>query len=234
LRRTQGEEVARHWSSVSLASLGRWLGLALIVLSVAYGLEVGRTAVSDIIYENTYAKASDQPTIQSIQGMEDALAYDKRNAQALLLLGDLYRSRASREQEIGGRVDEGQKALAAYQKALQANPLDDTIQGRMGMTFDVMRRYSEAFFCYAAAVKAQPYNGQFWNVLGNHFWQRGMLVKAEQAYLMASKCPHGFEGSAEAAQDVRKLLDARGIPAPQPGTNPLDVPAPAPEPATEP
>ena len=55
----------------------------------------------------------------------------------------------------------------------------------MGMTFDIMRRYSEAFFCYKAAVAAQPYNGQFWYWLGNHYWQRGMLDKAEQAYTCA-------------------------------------------------
>jgi len=234
LRRTQGEEVSRHWSTFSLVPLGRWLGWALVILSVVYGVQIGRTALSDITYEETFAKVLDQPTIQSIQGMEDALVYDRGNAQALVLLGDLYRSRASRDQNIEDRVSEGQNALDAYQKALKTNPLDDTIQGRMGMTFDIMRRYPEAFFCYTAAVKAQPYNGQFWNVLGNHFWQRGMLAKAEQAYLLASKCPHGFEGSAEAAQQVRKLLDARGIPEPAPGTNPLDIPVAPPEPPTEP
>ena len=234
LRRTQGEEVVRRWNMISFAPLGRWLGLALIVFSLAYAVQVGRTALSDIIYETAFAKAPDQPTIQSIQDVEDALTFDRYNAQALVLLGDLYRFRASREEGIEDRVTDGQKALAAYQEALKANSLDDTIQGRMGMTFDVMRRYSEAFFCYAAAVKAQPYNGQFWNVLGNHFWQRGMLVKAEQAYLMAAQCPHGFEGSADSAQEVRKLLDARGIPAPAPGTNPLDVPAEVPELPTTP
>jgi O-antigen ligase len=234
LRRPQGEAAVRRWNAISLAPLGRWLGLSLIVLSVAYGIQTGRTAMSDCLYEKVFAKTAEQPTIQSIQDAEDALTFDRGNAQALILLGDLHRYRASREQGIEGRVTEGQKALAAYQDALKANPLDDTIQGRMGMTFDVMRRYSEAFFCYSAAVKAQPYNGQFWNVLGNHFWQRGMLVKAEQAYLLAAQCPHGFEGSAEAAQEVRKLLDAHGIPAPVPGTNPMDVPAQASEPPTTP
>ena len=234
LRRTQGEEAVRHWSTISLAPLGRWLGVGLIIFSLAYGVQVGRTAMSNSLYETLFAKVSDQPTIQSIQDVEDALTFDRGNSQALVLLGDLYRYRASREEKIEDRVEEGQKALAAYQGALKANPLDDTIQGRMGMTFDVMRRYSEAFFCYTAAVKAQPYNGQFWNVLGNHFWQRGMLVKAEQAYLLAAKCPHGFEGSAEAAQELRKLLDARDVPAPAPGTNPLDVPADVPEPPTTP
>jgi O-antigen ligase len=225
LRRTQGEKVVRQWGMISLAPLGRWLGLGLIALSLAYAVQVGRTALSDIIYETVYAKVSDQPTIQSIQDVGDALTFDRGNAQALVLLGDLYRYRASREDGMENRTTEGQKALAAYQEALKANPLDDTIQGRMGLTFDAMRRYSEAFFCYATAVKAEPHNGQFWNVLGNHYWQRGMLVKAEQAYLMAAQCPHGFEGSADAAQELRKVLDARGVPAPAPGTNPLDVPA---------
>jgi hypothetical protein len=50
-----------------------------------------------------------------------------------------------------------------------------------------------------------------------------MLEKAEQAYLLAAACPNGFEGSRQAADEVRELLDARGIPPPLPGTNPLEA-----------
>jgi len=68
-----------------------------------------------------------------------------------------------------------------------------------------MRRYAEAYFSYKQAVTEQPYNGQFWYWLGNHYWQRGMLDKAEQAYLRAAKCPHGKEGSLDAINELRAL-----------------------------
>ncbi len=245
LKRTHGEEASEHWSTISLVPLGRWLGIGLIILSIAYGIQVWRTAISDIIYEKTVqvakalnqlsgqsAQAIDQLTTQSIQGVENALSYDSGNAQALVLLGDLYRIRASRQQDMEARIGEGQKALAAYQRALKANSIDDTIQARRGMTFDLMRRYPEAYICYTLAVTAQPHDGQFWNVLGNHYWQRGMLVKAEQAYLMAMQCPYGGEKSAGSVRELRKLLNARDVPVPEPGTNPLSAPTYAHPPTT--
>lgn len=231
LRRVQGEEAPRHWSTFSLAPLGRWLGLPLIVLSLGFGYMTTRAAISDIIYEKAFVNAQYEPTIQTIQETQTALGYDPGNARAWTLLGNLYRLRASQEKEIEGRVSEGQKALDAYQNALKANPLDDTVEALMGLTFDVMRRYSEAFFCYKNAVTAQPFNGQFWNALGNHYWQRGMLVKAEEAYLLAADCPHGFEKSAEGAAEIRKILGPMGVPPPKPGTNPLSSET---EPATTP
>jgi len=227
LRGLKRDEGARSWSTFSLAPLGQWLCWALVFLGLVYGVQVWRSAMGDIIYEKALADALFASPEYSIQSGKRALEYDGDNVQALVFVGDWYRYQASRERNIEGRIDQGQKALEAYQSAFKANPLDDAIQSRMGMTFDVMRRYSEAFFCYKAAVVAQPYNGQFWNVLGNHYWQRGMLEKAEQAYLLAAHCPHGFEGSAAAAAELRSILSKRGVPPPVPGTNPLE-PAPAP------
>jgi O-antigen ligase len=232
LRRTPEVQVMTPERTLPLQALGRWLGAAVVLFLLADTLVLVPTALSDIVYENASARALQVSTAESIQGAESALRIDPRNAQAWVFLGDLHRYRASRESGIENRVIEGQAALTAYQRALAANPLDDTIEGRLGMTFDIMRRYPEAFFCYVKAVTAQPYDGQFWKALGNHFWERGLLVKAEQAYLIAAQCPHGFEGSSEAAQEIGQLLDARGIPQPAAGTNPL---APEPEePATTP
>lgn len=227
-------EVAQHWSTLSLAPLGRWLGWGVVVLSLIYGVEVARTAVSDIVYEGAFANADVVPNSESIEGAEEALGYDRGNVQALVFLGDLHRYKASRQKEIEGRLDEGQKALDAYQKALQVNPLDDTVPARMGMTFDVMRRYPEAFFCYEQAVTAQPYNGQFWYWLGNHYWGRGMLDKAEEAYLLSIKCPHGGEKSGDAEEQLRRSPEMEGIPKPAPGTNPLTSESQMEEPTTVP
>lgn len=235
LARIKREEwVARHWSSLSLVPLGRWLGWGVIVLALVYGIWVARAAMSDIIYEETFNRMETVAASESIAAAKEALAYDPGNAQAWVMLGDLYRFKASRQEGMEDRLADGQNALVAYQQALMANPLDDTIHARMGMTFDIMRRFPEAFFCYAEAVKAQPYNGQFWYRLGNHFWDRGMWVKAEEAYMMSISCPHGGEDAGQAEADLRQLPELEGVPKPTPGTNPLTAPESAEEPSTVP
>ncbi len=115
----------------------------------------------------------------------------------------------------------GEKAVEAYSAALRKNPLDDTIEASLGLTFDIMYRYPEAYFCYANALAHQPYDGQFWFRLGNHFWQVNMLEKAEQAYQMGLRCPNGSQENIEPEQDIRGYLAAQGIAVPPPGTDPL-------------
>jgi len=216
------------WGTLPLAPLGRWLGLSLMFVSVPFGWEVGRTAISDLYFENAFAHALDVTPDLSIGEAEEGLGYDPGNAQDLVFLGDLYRYRASQQEDIEGRVRDGQKALEIYQQAFKANSIDDTIHARQAMTYDVMRRYTEAFLCYKEAVRAQPYNGEFWYWLGNHFWQRGMLAKAEQAYLRSQKCPHGGEASIQAEQEIRSLPSMEDIPMASPDADPL-APQPVPE-----
>jgi O-antigen ligase len=243
LGRMNRDETGEHWSVISLVPLGRWLGWALVLFSLGYGFLVGKSAVGDILYEQAYAQALDIPTSESIQQVEEALRYDPGNAQALVFLGDLHRYRASRKDNLEDRASEGQLALEAYRRALQANPLDDTIEARMGMTFEAMMRYSEAFFCYKAAVTAQPYNGQFWYWLGNDYWDRGMTDKAQEAYERAAQCPHGNEGSEEAIQELHAVPGTQDLPSsdsgvnpgaqPEPTVNPLEPSASPPSEATE-
>jgi tetratricopeptide (TPR) repeat protein len=140
--------------------------------------------------------------------------------------------RAARAEQTDEMIFESQKALAAYQKALRANPLDDNIRVRMGMVYDLMQRYSEAYLCYQAAVAAQPYNGQFWSALGTHFLKRGLLARAEEAYRTAAKCPHGEKGAAESASKIGAILKQGDLLAP---ASPVDASAPTgEEPATAP
>ena len=230
----QEEWVVNHWSTFSLAPLGRWLGWGVVAFSLVYGAEVARTGISDIIYEDALARVDEVPASDSLEGARHALAYDPNNAQALVFLGDVYRFKAGRETDMDGRLEEGQKALDAYQQALRVSPLDDAIHARMGMTFDLMRRFPEAFFCYSEAVTAQPYNGQFWYRLGNHFWDRSMWAKAEQAYLVAAQCPHGGQESIEAEKELRQLPEMQDVPWPAPGTDPLATPSATEEPSTLP
>lgn len=220
-RMSRDEEEGQARGTLPLAPLGRSLGWALMLLSLLYGFQAGRTALGDIAFEKAFASALIVSPEASIRAAEDALKYDPDNAQDLVFLGDLYRYQASQQDDIEARVSLGQKALDVYQRAYLANSIDDNIQARQAMTYDVMRRYTEAFFNYKMAVAAEPYNGEFWYWLGNHYWQRGMLAKAEEAYLISQKCPHGGEASVQAEQDLRSLPDMQDVPMPAPDANPL-------------
>jgi hypothetical protein len=221
LGRLKKDHAVRHWSTISLSRLGGWVGWAVVLLSLLFGCEVGRTATSDILYEQAYNHWDEIPISESMANAEQAMVYDPANVQAMVFLGDLHRYEASRKENIDDRISEGQKALGYYQQAIKANALDDTIYGKMGLTFDVMRRYSEAYFCYKTAVAAQPYEGQFWYALGNHYWQRGMLEKAEEAYVRASHCQNGSEGSQEALAELRSQPAMQGVPPPSENANPI-------------
>jgi tetratricopeptide (TPR) repeat protein len=221
----QEGEILGHWSTLSLARLGRWPGIALIVLGLGYGAWTIRDAASDVLYEEAFERAEEAPTSESIALVQRSLALDARNGFALKFLGDLHRYRASRQQDMEGRVAEGQLAIDAYRQAAAENPYDDTITALMGRTYDVMRRFPEAFFCYSKAVTHQPFNGEFWFRLGNHYWVRGMLQKAEEAFLISGACPHGGGPSYGAEAQLRQLPEMDGIPRPAVGANPLTTPS---------
>jgi O-antigen ligase len=197
------------------------LACGVAIFALAFGAVVGRTAISDLIFEHANSRSSDALPTDTISGARAALAVDPGNVPAMILLGDMYRMEAVHHDDIDGRLGNGQQALAAYQSAARANPLDDTITASLGLTYDIMYRYPEAYFCYANALAHQPYDGQFWFRLGNHFWQTNMLEKAEQAYHMGLACPNGADENVEPAQDIRGYLAAQGIPLPPPGADPL-------------
>ncbi len=234
MRRLPRESAPRHWCTFSLAPLGPWLGWAIFAFALVYGFEVMRTELGESIYESTSASAETRTLAASIDGAERALSFDPGNVKAWDLLGNLYRLRASRDDVTEDRMADGEKALDAYQHALKLNPLDDITEGQMGLAYDVLHRYAEAFFCYQAATAHQPYNGQIWNALGYHFWKRGLLVQAEEAFLRGASCPHGGEGDADAAQKVQALLDEKNIPRPPINVNPAIPQPPPPAPYTIP
>jgi O-antigen ligase len=221
LGRLHRDDAVRPWSTLSLAPLGGYLGWAVMLFGLLYGVQATRTAVGDILYEQPFAQALEVPVAESLQDAQQALVYDRDNVQDLVFIGDLYRYQASRKANMEDQIAEAQKAMDYYQQAIKVNPLDDTIRAKMGMTFDLMGRSSEAFFCYKEAVTRQPYNGQFWFWLGNHYWQRGMLDKAKEAYLQAKNCPHGMEGSEEAIKELQALPGGQSVPLPSEDANPV-------------
>ena len=211
LARRPGEDAPYHWSTVSLARLGPALGWGLGVFALVYGAQIVRTTLTDLPYEKAQDDADVSPTIESIRRVNEALFFDPGNAQALVLLGDLRRLRAARAETKDERTTEGGEALVAYQAALKANPLDDTVRAQLGLTYDLLQRYPEALASYQGAVAAQPYSGQFWMVLGNHFFSLGMLDKAEKAYATAANCPRGRDGAEDSAKKVREILALRNF-----------------------
>jgi O-antigen ligase len=228
LRRFSGEqEITRLRLALPLAPVA-WL---VLVLSLVYSYGVGRTAIGDLLFEHAQAQELDALPTDTIAALQEALKYDPHNVPDLVSLGDMYRLQAARQEDPAQRVSGAQLALDAYERAFRDNPLDDTIEASMGLTFDIMHRYAEAYICYSDALAHQPYDGQFWFRLGNHFWERGLLEKAEQAYYMGMSCPHGAKDNVAAAKEIRDYLAARGVPPPQPGTDPLK---PAPEEPTIP
>jgi tetratricopeptide (TPR) repeat protein len=194
---------------------------AIAAFALAFGAVNGRTMVGDLLFEHADAQSLDALPVDTIAGAKAALAVDPGNVSALVLLGDMYRMEAVHQDDTDQRMAYGQQALAAYQRAQHDNPLDDTITASLGLTYDIMYRYPEAYFCYADALAHQPYDGQFWFRLGNHFWETGMVEKAEQAYQMGLRCPNGSDENVEPAREVRVYLAAQGIPLPPPGTDPL-------------
>jgi O-antigen ligase len=138
------EEQEGHWSMLSLNPLGRVLGVAALVFTIGYGVEVARTALSDNIYEKAFARADVVPVSESLEAAGDALIYDSGNAQDWAFSGDLHRLRATLQKDNAARLAEGQKALDAYQYALQENPLDGSVQTRIEAVREWMRKNSEA------------------------------------------------------------------------------------------
>jgi O-antigen ligase len=228
------QEKVKHWSTISLSPVGHWLGAGVIVLSLIYGFEVARTTLSDEIYQNVFTREDVVPISESIKGAGNALYFDPANEQDLVLLGDLYRGEALLQKTSQDRLDEAQMALDAYQRALQANLLDDSVQARTGLALDLMQKYPEALPHFQAAVEAQPYNGQFWFWLAKHYQENGQPKEAAQAYAKAGQCPPGNEKNFDSQKPPSGLPKANPVNPANPDFNSMTVPPPSNVPATIP
>ena len=232
------EDKEAHWSTLSLAPLGRWLGGGVILLSLIYGAQVIRTDLSDQVYEAAFAREDLVPVSQSIEEAGRALSYDRGNAQAMVFLGDMHRLQALLQKNSDDRFSEGQQALDAYQLALQANALDDSLQTRMGQALDLMQKYPEALVHFRQALAAQPFNGLYWDWLGDHYAECGMVDEATQAHQMAEQYSYRSKRGAgvEKPMQTSPILDALpvpmsvAVPAAQPLAPPPQTETPTPSP----
>jgi len=125
------EEKKVHWSTLSLAPLGRWLGWGVVLLSLIYGVQAARTALSDWAYEKAFVRQNEIPLSDDIAAAVQALRYDPGNVQAMVFLGDSHRSAAALCKKPSDREIQEKMALDAYRKALQANSLDESVQQRI-------------------------------------------------------------------------------------------------------
>ena len=214
LYRRPGEDAPHHWSTFSLLRLGPGLGWGLAAFAAVYIAILSRAALSDIPYEHAADNADIAPTAATILRAQHSLEFDPHNAAALTLLGDMHRIRTLRADNDEDRSVEGLAALDAYRQAIKANPLDVSIYARMGVVYDLLQRYPEAYLCYQNAIEAEPYDGHFWMVLGHHFLDYGRLDKAAESFAAAAACPVGNEGAAAAASRLSNIIGLGPIIAP--------------------
>ncbi len=140
-----------------------------------------------------------------------AVEADPQSPLALRYLGDLYRNRAAAEVDFAKRTVDAQQAAALYQRAVQANPVDDELLALQGLSYDLAGRYSEAYLIHATVIKRQPYNGYFRLLLGLHFWRRNMLEEAQKVFEVGAKCPHGNVDNAKALNEINRILGERKV-----------------------
>ena len=134
------DEKQLHWSTLSLTSFGRGIGVGVIIVSGLYGVEVTRMMLSEDLYEHTLAGEDVVAVSNSIQDANDALGYDPDNLEDWVLLGDLHRFRAALEKETALRQEERQKEIDAYQQALKVNGPDDVVEERLDAARQLMQQ----------------------------------------------------------------------------------------------
>jgi O-antigen ligase len=85
------------------------------------------------------------------------------------------------------REKEGQASLHLYQRASEANLIDDGLWLKQGLTFDILDRSSEAYLSYSKALENQPNNNFFQYHLGFHLLKVGEYDLAKELFASAKK-----------------------------------------------
>jgi hypothetical protein len=136
------EEKAGHWSTLTVDALGRWLGVAVVVFALIYGVEAARTMMSDSVLERAQAKARTEVVAvsESLADADQALRYDSGNVEDELWEGDLHRTNSEVQKDAAARQAEAQKAIDAYEQAQKENPLDASVQARIDAVRDEMTK----------------------------------------------------------------------------------------------
>ena len=129
LRRFSGEP-EQAGAGVTLPRVGSAAIVALLALAFGYG--VGRTGLSDLIYEHANAQSLDARPAESIAAAEEAVKIDPHNVPALIFLGDMHRMEAAHYQDPEQRAQEGAQA--------QREAADAGVQPRVGQVHLVLQQ----------------------------------------------------------------------------------------------
>jgi tetratricopeptide (TPR) repeat protein len=199
-RESREDEVAAPSRPFSLG-----LAAALIAVALVVGAQAVRIGGAVYPYREVSTRLSTITFAEAVPFLQKSAAADPHFPEAPARLADFYRAEAAKLPTIPQRQALGRQAITWYLRALQANPLDDALYMRLGMTYDELGRYTEAYLAYQKAIEGQPHNGYFRNALGMHFWSRGMIPQAVFAFQAAVACPFGRE---DAAASLKALQNA--------------------------
>lgn len=100
----------------------------------------------------------------------------------------------------------GRAALKFYERSAAANPLDDRLLVKQGMTYDLLERYMEADTLYDQALKYEPFNRFFYTVKGYHYLRQNRLDLAKKSFQTALSFPRGHREKGTIIEQARKCL----------------------------
>ncbi len=181
--------------------------LPALFLWITWSYHLQKTSRGYFPYWQMYRQGDSVNLDEAIATTLEAALADPDSGAVACYLGDLYRSKAAKNQDRAIRIPAALESIRWYQKAAKINPLDDTITLRLGMAHDLMERYVEAFLYYQLAIKHQPFSGYFWTELGSHFWRRGQLTKAQTAYEAALECPYQPSNTRATLDSLNHVID---------------------------
>ena len=205
----------------------RWIAWSLAGVTIAASLTFASVVIKTAHGYYPYHSIEDQigtlPFAEALPPLKAAATADPQFWPVAGVLGDYYRVEA--DTHPAQRAELGGESVRWYLRALDADPLDDSLLIRLGTAYDVLERHDEALARTQQAVALQPYNGYFRIALGRHYWLRGQFPEAIAAYEQALQCPYG---TGEAAPSLKTLRALHPIaPLPPPPTPASDTPIPA-------
>jgi tetratricopeptide (TPR) repeat protein len=127
-------------------------------------------------------RLGDTDEAQSEALCRSALKWDPNQAVAATRLGDLYRVRAALATNGEARVELGATAVAFYETARRANAYETATLRKLALTYEILRRYPEAYLVHQQALKLDPHNPVTARMLGDHYAKRGQLLLARDEY----------------------------------------------------
>ncbi|HEY8964853.1 MAG TPA: O-antigen ligase family protein [Candidatus Methylacidiphilales bacterium] len=236
---TGGSEVVYEGRRAKLAA--RIGAAVLAVVAVLFVVQLTQTAKGYYPFHEVNSDPDGTAFPVAEAKLSEAVRADPKAWEAHGLLADFYRAEAARSADPRERLELGQKAVTSYLAAIELNPVDDGILIRLGMAYDGMGRYDEAYIAYAKAIARRPYNGFYHAYLGAHFWRRGGAANfalAQKEFEAGRNCPYGNDVAFEMEkqfvryrQEEEARAKAAAAPAPAPEAKPEGEGTAAPAPA---